>query len=75
MAGNLDLLFPGMEVDSCEEFRVTRNANTLIDEETADDLLASIEIGLRERKFAPVVRLEVDEGISPLHRGRLAAEL
>jgi polyphosphate kinase len=75
MAGNLDLLFPGMEIDSCEEFRVTRNANTLIDEETADDLLASIEIGLRERKFAPVVRLEVDEGISPLHRGRLAAEL
>ncbi len=75
MAGNLDLLFPGMEIDSCEEFRVTRNANTLVDEETADDLLASIEIGLRERKFAPVVRLEVDEGISPLHRGRLAAEL
>jgi polyphosphate kinase len=75
MAGNLDLLFPGMEIDSCEEFRVTRNANTLMDEETADDLLALIEGGLRERKFAPVVRLEVDLGISPLHRGRLAAEL
>jgi polyphosphate kinase len=75
MAANLDLLFPGMEVDSCDEFRVTRNANTMVDEEIADDLLASIEIGLRERKFAPVVRLEVDEGISPLHRGRLAAEL
>jgi polyphosphate kinase len=75
MAGNLDLLFPGMEIDSCEEFRVTRNANTLLDEETADDLLALIESGLRERKFAPVVRLEVDEGIAPLHRGRLAAEL
>ncbi|UCG85707.1 MAG: polyphosphate kinase 1 [Gemmatimonadota bacterium] len=75
MAGNLDLLFPGMAIDSCEEFRVTRNANTLLDEETADDLLALIESGLRERKFAPVVRLEVDEGIAPLHRGRLAAEL
>ena len=75
MAGNLDLLFPGMEIDSCEEFRVTRNANTLMDEETADDLLALIEGGLRQRKFAPVVRLEVDLGISPLHRGRLAAEL
>lgn len=75
MAGNLDLLFPGMEIDSCEEFRVTRNANTMLDEETADDLLALIADGLRERKFAPVVRLEVDEGISPLHRGRLASEL
>jgi polyphosphate kinase len=75
LAGNLDLLFPGMEIDSCEEFRVTRNANTMLDEETADDLLALIAGGLRERRFAPVVRLEVDEGISPLHRGRLAAEL
>lgn len=75
MAGNLDLLFPGMVIDSCEEFRVTRNANTLLDEETADDLLALIESGLRERRFAPVVRLEVDEGITPFHRGRLAAEL
>jgi polyphosphate kinase len=75
MAGNLDLLFPGMEVESCEEFRVTRNANTLREEETADDLLSLIEGGLRERKFAPVVRLEVESGIIPLHRGRLAAEL
>ncbi len=75
MASNLDLLFPGMEIESCEEFRVTRNANTLREEETADDLLSLIESGLRERKFAPVVRLEVDCGISPLHRGRLAAEL
>ncbi len=75
MAGNLDLLFPGMEIESCEEFRVTRNANTLMEEDTADDLLALIESELRERRFAPVVRLEVDAGISPLHRGRLAAEL
>ncbi len=75
MAANLDLLFPGMEIDSCEEFRVTRNANTLRGEETADDLLSLIESGLRERKFAPVVRLEVESTIAPLHRGRLAAEL
>ncbi|MDQ7007143.1 MAG: polyphosphate kinase 1 [Acidobacteriota bacterium] len=75
MAHNLDLLFPGMEVDSCEMFRVTRNANTELDEEKADDLLAMIETELRERKFAPIVRLEVAPGITPLHRGMLAAEL
>ena len=75
MAHNLDLLFPGMEIDSCELFRVTRNANTEIDEEKADDLLAMIETELRERKFAPIVRLEVAPGIAPLHRGMLAAEL
>ena len=40
-----------------ELFRVTRNAITERDEEEADDLLEMIEIELRERKFAPVVRL------------------
>jgi polyphosphate kinase len=72
---NLDLLFPGMEVVSCEFFRVTRNANTERDEEEADDLLALIESELRDRRFAPIVRLEVARGMDPTHRGMLAAEL
>jgi polyphosphate kinase len=75
MAANLDLLFPGMEIDSVEQFRVTRNAITELDEEQADDLLAMIETELRERKFSPIVRLEVAQGMMPLHRGKLAAEL
>jgi polyphosphate kinase len=58
-----------------ECFRVTRNANTERDEDTADDLLALIESELRDRKFAPIVRLETSKGIRPLHRGMLAAEL
>src|SRR6185436_866248 len=74
MAHNLDLLFPAMEVDSCELFRVTRNANTESDEEEADDLLAMIESELRERRLAPIVRLEVQKGMEPVHRGMLAAE-
>jgi polyphosphate kinase len=53
---------------------VTRNADTALDEERADDLLAMIESELRERKFAPIVRLEVAKGMTPLHRGMLAAE-
>jgi polyphosphate kinase len=75
MANNLDLLFPGMEVDSCEFFRVTRNANTERDEEEADDLLAMIESELRDRRFAPIVRLEVSVGMAPPLRGMLASEL
>ena len=75
MANNLDVLFPDVEVMSCEVFRVTRNANTERDEETADDLLELIESEVRERKFAPIVRLETTTGITPLHRGMLAAEL
>jgi polyphosphate kinase len=75
MAHNLDLLFPGMEAVSCEFFRVTRNANTESDEDVANDLLAMIETEMRDRKFAPIVRLEVSHGMSAQHRGMLAAEL
>jgi polyphosphate kinase len=75
MAHNLDVLFPDMDFEACELFRVTRNANAEQDEEEADDLLAMIESELRDRKFAPIVRLEVAKGMQPLHRGMLAAEL
>ncbi len=75
MAHSLDRLFPGMEIDACEIFRVTRNANTEREEEDADDLVSMIEAELRDRKFAPIVRLEVGLGIDPVHRGMLAVEL
>ena len=75
MAHNLDLLFPEMEIESCELFRVTRNANTELEEDQAEDLLSMIETELRYRKFAPFVRLEISAGMSALHRGMLAAEL
>ncbi|MEO8604708.1 MAG: polyphosphate kinase, partial [bacterium] len=74
MAQNLDLLLPDMAIGACELFRVTRNANTERDEEEADDLLAMIESELRDRRFAPIVRLEVVQGMDPQHRGMLAAE-
>ncbi len=75
IANNLDMLFPGMEIASCDLFRVTRNANVELDQEAANDLLEMIEIELRERHFAPIVRLEVSQGMNPTHRGMLAAEL
>ncbi|MGI9321792.1 MAG: polyphosphate kinase 1 [Thiogranum sp.] len=75
VANNLDLLFPGMEITSCELFRVTRNAIVEIEEEEADDLLAMIETELRDRHFAPIVRLQVEKDMDPTHKGMLAAEL
>jgi polyphosphate kinase len=72
---NLEMLFPGMEVVRCDLFRVTRNANTETDEEEADDLVEMIESELKERRFAPIVRLQVLDGIPAFQRGRLAAEL
>ncbi|MGI9628286.1 MAG: polyphosphate kinase 1 [Longimicrobiales bacterium] len=75
MAHNLDLLFPGMEVTACDLFRVTRNAIYDVDEDIADDLLEVIEAGIRKRRLAPIVRLQVHEGMDPDRQGMLAAEL
>ena len=75
IANCLAELFPGMEVASVELFRVTRNANAERGEEQADDLVQLIEAELRDRRFAPIVRLEVEQSISANHRGMLAAEL
>lgn len=57
----IDVFFPGMKVLSAHLFRVTRNASVERNEEEADDLLEVIEDELRERKFAEIVRLEIDE--------------
>ena len=75
VTNNMDLLFPGMEIVSCELFRVTRNAIVETEEEEADDLLVMIESELRHRHFAPIVRLQIAKGMNPTHRGMLAAEL
>ena len=75
IANNMDLLFPGMQIESTELFRVTRNAIVETDEEEADDLLVMIESELRHRHFAPIVRLQIGNGMNPTHRGMLAAEL
>lgn len=75
IAHNVDLLFPGITIERWDLFRVTRNAITERSEEQANDLLELIESELRDRKFAPVVRLEVSPGMPKVHRGMLAAEL
>lgn len=65
IATHLDSLFPGMKVVTHHPFRVTRNADLELEEDEADDLLAAIETELRRhRRFADVVRLEVDPGMS-----------
>ena len=75
IGNNLETLFPEMVVETCETFRVTRNAITEPHQEQANDLLQVIESALRERKFAEIVRLEVGWGMEEQHRGMLAAEL
>lgn len=75
IANNLDVIFPGMVVESCTRFRVTRNAIAERQMDQATDLLAMIESALRERKFAEIVRLEVDAAMCHQHRIVLASQL
>lgn len=72
---NLALLFPDTQIDGCALFRVTRNAIADKARERADDLRAMIESELLERKFAPVVRLEVSVGMRRAQREKLAQAL
>ena len=72
---NLPELFRGMEVVSAHAFQITRNADIRRDEEEADDLLELISEELRERRFAPVVRLEIDAAMPVQVRQLLMREL
>jgi polyphosphate kinase len=60
IAAHVHTLFPGIDVMSVYPFRVTRNADIEIEEDEADDLLSSIEDGVRQRRFGEVMRLSVD---------------
>jgi len=61
VCANLDELFPGVEVTGAHAFRVTRDAEMAIQEIEADDLLETIEEGIRRRRFGSVVRVTVDD--------------
>ncbi len=75
IAAHLDALFPGMEVLAQHPFRVTRDADIELSDES-EDLLAAMEMSLRQRtKFGLAVRLEVDTNITPEVLALLCREL
>jgi polyphosphate kinase len=76
IAARLESLFPGMQIVGHHPFRVTRNADLEVEEDEADDLLAAIEGGLRQRRRSPhVVRLEIGAGLADYVRELLLEEL
>ncbi|MBS0198199.1 MAG: polyphosphate kinase 1 [Planctomycetes bacterium] len=62
---NLDDLFPGMRLNETASFRVTRSAGIQKDDLDTANLLHSVEADLKQRRFARVVRLELEPGASP----------
>ena len=74
IGANLGVLFPGMEIVGWYTFRLTRYSDLDLGSlEDPDDLLATIEDQVFRRRFAEVVRLEVQEGM-PSHLCTLLLE-
>ncbi len=76
IAHNLEALFPGMIIQECHPFRVTRNADLAVEEDEADDLLLAIEQELRKRRVGKsAVRLEIHASTPENIRTRLMQDL
>jgi polyphosphate kinase len=74
IAIHLQELFPGMTIEDHYTFRVTRNEDLELEEES-EDLLTSLEQELSRRRFGPPVRLEIEEGIDQDLLAKLCEEL
>jgi len=62
---HVDALFPGLKVDGCYQFRVTRNSNLYVDEEEVSDLVGALEGQLEASRYGAAVRIEVGHECPP----------
>lgn len=62
---NIGQLFPGLVVEGCYAFRVTRNSDLYLQEDEADNLLEAVQEQLQQRRRGDAVRLEVQRGCDP----------
>jgi polyphosphate kinase len=58
-------IFPGYKLISSAAFRVTRNADIVIEEEEADDFMLIMEQGLKLRRKGAFVRLDIQDEADP----------
>lgn len=62
---HISVLFPGMNVTGCYQFRVTRDSELFIDPEESNDLMGAIKGELSSRRLTDAVRLEVADNCTP----------
>ena len=72
---HLDSLFPGNRILGHWMFRVTRNSELYLDEESISDMLKAMEEELDNRRKGDAVRLEISKGCPPHVRNQLLEEL
>ncbi|MEH2412311.1 polyphosphate kinase 1 [Nostoc sp.] len=76
IAHNLESLFPGMNIQEYHPFRITRDADLILEEDDADDLLLAIEQELRKQRLGgSPVRLEIQSQTPEIVRSRLLHDL
>lgn len=54
-------IFPGYKILSTAAFRITRNADIVIEEEEADDFMLILEQGLKLRRKGAFVRMQIEK--------------
>ncbi|NVJ65970.1 MAG: polyphosphate kinase 1 [Gammaproteobacteria bacterium] len=54
-------LFPGMEINGCYQFRLTRDSDLWVNEQEIEDLASALKRELQSRHFGAAVRLEVEK--------------
>ncbi len=74
VGGFVGRLFPGLDVRSVNQFRVTRNSELFVDEEEITDLREALHTELTQRHYGDEVRLEVSAGMGETVLQRLMSE-
>lgn len=64
IAAHAGQLFPGMSITGCYQFRITRNSELLLDEDTSD-LAAALKNKLQAVRYGTAVRLEISANCPP----------
>jgi len=62
---NLQELFPGVEIVSAHLFRIIRDTDIVVQERENDDLLESVDRGLKRVRHGAVTLLEVERDMPP----------
>jgi polyphosphate kinase len=68
---NAHKLFSGVAIEAATLFRVSRNADVAIEEDSDNSIKELVEEQVRQRRFQPVVRLEFGEAPNPEIRAGL----
>jgi polyphosphate kinase len=57
---NIQLLFPGTQVEGAHLFRIIRDTDMVIQEDEADDLLETVDRGLKQLRYGALSLLQVE---------------